>query len=227
MDENFIKEIIRGTILSFENGFSLFKAAKLLYRNKFYAISVAMCVLSIEELGKTQIISRSIYLNKSKKKERNKWYFDKFRNHINKSGVAVYSYKYAKDLIEKGDILLENELDSLLNAKISKKIKESGIYVDIDNEGNFYSPKDIIDKNMAKAYLKFTRELVNSYNERYVKIKGANPRVLFEYYKEMISLSEKYEINKIKDKESYTTENIERLKIFGDEAKRIAKKYNI
>jgi len=42
-----------------------------------------------------------------------------------------------------------------------------------------------------------------------------------------ISLGEKYEINKIKDKESYTAENIERLKIFGDEVKRIAKKNNI
>jgi AbiV family abortive infection protein len=222
MDENFIIEIIRGTILSFENGFSLFKAAKLLFKNKFYSISVAMCILSIEELGKTHIISRSIYLDNSEKKERNKWYYN-----INKSGAAIYSFKYAKDFIEKGNILLENELDSLLNAKISNKIKEIGIYVDIDTEGIFYSPRDIIDKKMAKDYLKFTGEIVDSYCERYIKIKRANLKILLEYYKEIISLGEKYEINKIQDKESYNTDNIAKLKGFGNEAKEIAGKYNL
>ena len=116
-DDN-IKESIKGTTLSYENGFSLFKAATLLYENRFYPSSIALGVLAIEELGKTHIISRSIYLDENDKNSRKKWYHNKFKNHINKSGNAIYNYKYVKELINKEIINTNSELDAIFNAKI-------------------------------------------------------------------------------------------------------------
>ncbi len=227
MDKDIIKEIIRGTLLSFENGFALFDAAELLYRKRFYSISVALCVLSIEELGKTHIISRSLYLDENNKRERNKWYYKKFRNHINKSGAAIYGYKYIKDLIKKDIISEENELDALMNAQISNKIKEIGIYVDVDSEGNFYSPKEIVNKELAYGYLEYTSEIVKDYYCRYEKTKNVNTDILIAYYEEMISLGKKYEVGKIQDEKTYSSENIEKLKKFKNEAQKIAVKYNL
>jgi len=227
LDDSVIKEIIRGTILSYENGFSLFESAKLLYKNKFYPLSVSVCALSIEELGKTHVISRSIYLDENDEVARKKWYKKKFTNHINKSGVAIYNYNFLNDIINRDIIIKENEINSLKNSKAISKIKEIGLYVNIDDEGNFYSPNELINRETAENYLKSTEKIVSFYYEKYGIISEKDINILVEYYKELILLGKKYEINLISDKDSYETKNIEKLKNFGNKAKIIALKYNL
>lgn len=226
MDRDTIKETIRGTLLSFENGFDLFNAAKLLYEVGFYSVSVTLCVLSQEELGKTHIIGRSLYINEDDKKERKDWYYKKFKNHLNKSGAAIFSHKYSRDFIDKDILNEENELEAIKDARISNKAKEIGIYVDIDDSGKFYSPKEVISKSFSINYLKYTKEIVGDYCLRYRRIKEIDTDTLINYYEEMILLGEKYEIGKIQDKESYNSEKKEKIKAFKDGAIKIATKYN-
>ena len=227
LEDSVIKEIIRGTILSYKNGLSLFESAKLLYKYKSYPLSVSTCVLSIEELGKIHVISRSIYLDENDKAARKKWYKNKFTNHINKSGVAIYNYNFTDDMINRDIIIEENEINSLKNAKIISKIKEIGLYVDINDEGIFYSPNELINREIARDYLTFTEKIVSFYYKKYEIILGVDINILVEYYKEMILLGKKYEINLISDKDSYKTGYIEKIKNFKSEAQIIAFKYNL
>ncbi len=222
-----IRKIIRGQKICYENGFILFSAAKLLFRRKFYPLCVAICTLSREELGKTHAISKSIYIDKDNKKDWNNWYYKKFKNHIRKSGSSFYSYKYAESFLKKGILNLKDEKDAIIDGKVSSKIKELGIYVDIDKEGNFYSPQELINKNIAYDYLKSTKKITDSYYKKYKRFISVEPRKLIEYYKEIIATAIKYGIDKIKEEETYSENNLEKIKIFRLEAIKIAEKYGL
>lgn len=130
-----------------------------------------------------------------------------------------------EDLIGKKNFEKEYETEASTSAIISSKIKEGGLYVGVDKENNFFSPKEIVNRDLAHRYLKDTSDIVSKYYNGYKKLKGFDIGVLTEYYREMISLYKKHRIKNINGKNSYEDKHIEMLKSFSKEAQEIAAKY--
>ncbi len=137
---------------SFNNAVSLLEEAELLFHNKFYARTVALAIMSFEELGKSQIAA-DYYTGILNKED----YKRAFRDHGSKKCFAgryrAFQIENQKKGYKVSDLGFAVSLDK---SGELEKIRQNALYVSEDND-----PHKDIGKRDAETVLEKVCEHIN------------------------------------------------------------------
>ena len=82
------EQISNGIVLCLENASKLIEEAEILFNKKRYARTLSLSILSLEELGKINILVEAIHIAKSDK-DRIKNFFKEFKSHTVKIKESI------------------------------------------------------------------------------------------------------------------------------------------
>lgn len=137
---------------SFNNAVSLLEEAKLLFHNNFYARTVALAIMSFEELGKSQIAA-DYYTGLLTEED----YKRAFKDHGSKKSFAG-RYR-AFQVTDKNKGYKVSDLGFAINPGNSselEKVRQAAFYVSENND-----PREDISKEDAEIVLKKVWEHIN------------------------------------------------------------------
>lgn len=137
---------------SFNNAVSLLEEAKLLFQNKFYARTVALAIMSFEELGKSQIAA-DYYTGLLTEQD----YKRAFKDHGSKKSFAGRYQAFQVMDENKGHTV--SDLGFAVNPDIAReleKIRQAALYVSESND-----PRENISREDAEIVLKKVWEHVD------------------------------------------------------------------
>lgn len=123
-------KVINAQMLCLENAEALIDDAKLLYKNKRFPRSLALCVLSFEELGKILLLMGTLLYCTDKQWEK---FWRKFRNHKSKRRIVASIEADMWGLTE-DERREEQEVE-----EFAERMKLLCLYVDSVN-GKLYTP---------------------------------------------------------------------------------------
>jgi AbiV family abortive infection protein len=151
------KELEKGFQLVIENATSLIKEAKLLLENNYLARAYTLAQLSIEEVGKANMLHKAILSYYLGEKVSSK-YLDKlgFRDHkektknsLNSELIAIWMYEKS---VGKKTGLRDSLLDDYNKIEDLNNLKNKSLYVSVDEDA-FISPNNCITKDMVLSLL--------------------------------------------------------------------------
>jgi len=153
VDKLSAQEVADGLLAADQNARRLLDDAELLLREKRFASSLALSILSIEESGKKYVLRRIALVQDQKQL---KEYWRDFRSHRAKNSIWILPklvMEGARTLLDLGPALDKSgdhtaELDSL---------KQIAIYTDFLGKRNWSKPIEVIDQKTAEGMMKIAR----------------------------------------------------------------------
>jgi AbiV family abortive infection protein len=140
------------------NARDLLGDAELLLQDKRWQRSAALAILSIEEIGKVEIL-RGALLARDERELREAWI--QYRSHTKKNVLWIFPQMVAKGArkLEHFRPIYEPSAD---HAKILDSIKQLAFYSDACGNCHWSIPHEVIDPDLAESMVKTARLLVGA-----------------------------------------------------------------
>ncbi|MCG8430279.1 MAG: AbiV family abortive infection protein [Candidatus Omnitrophica bacterium] len=158
-----LEKLAKGILDCYENARKLIDDAKLLYKHRRYARSVALAIIALEEFGKAE----SLYslINTAMTAKEIKAYVRKiFINHREKQ-LAACEREFLRTMKGKTNFYYHIQVSK----NFIEKEKESSLYVDMNSTFDFKSPASI-KSDRARKYIAFVAEKIYEYKFSYKDI---------------------------------------------------------
>jgi AbiV family abortive infection protein len=161
-----LAEIARGIHLALKNAEDLLSDAKILNKNGRTARAFALCVLAIEEVGKSQMIAR---LSQTSLSDQGglKSFWKKFRSHGHKFGVAYLAqHGLAVQSASKKTTPEQFAKQHIATEHLIEDLKQLAFYVDFV-EGHFTIPQELFvgSQRTRKFIIDPTEDIIKDIRE--------------------------------------------------------------
>jgi len=145
-----------GIQAAIQNACDLLSDAELLLENKRWQRAAALAILSIEEMGKVEIL-RSLLLARDERELKESWI--RYRSHTKKNVLWIFP-----QLVANGARKLEHFRpaydESSDHAKLLDSVKQLAFYSDACGKCHWSVPREVVDQALAEGMAKTAKLLV-------------------------------------------------------------------